>query len=725
MKLLTNTTSDVKVTGPHFGNLQLGIEQTNFGLAIQILMELYKNPIGSIVRELGANAYDAMRAAGKRDAPIEIILPHALSPNLIVRDSGNGMDYNFITQVYSNLLSSTKRDDNEGIGGFGVGSKSPLGYSNAYSVVTVSNKRKISFVVSRNGGFCLLGDEITDEEDGTTVTVPVKSGDYQAFKDATQWLRYMDPPPLIDGVPMRKEPIFLEGTYQTQGDIDIAGRWFIADDSTTYDKDPQILLGPIPYDIELKYLPTLTRTASVAGRAGKLRIEVPIGSLEVTPSRESLQYSTKTKQVLEAVLTAVTLSVKPVVEKRLGEYEYHIDARKVCAEYNLSHWWGSSNDNCPYTKRIELPYAEGWKEYSFKSYSPNSKVGCRDISSIYYPERVIGVFIDDNPLHPLVRIRECLSGFNASASIIVGPPDSKILGDKLFPIVPLSTLPLPDKVPTPNTRSSKSTKVLNKLDRGHVRALLWNDKEVHSEGKILLYTHTTDTTIPLDGEGYYIPMSGGKVVHEHLNGLLGAYQVNTLIGILQLGDDQPLYVVSPQTVSRLGPGYKNIIDAVHEYLTPWLVWWKKLSVLPLLPNSLRHVTPNNLEPSYLCEYMKLMYEARTLSQHMGDINHLYSTSFYNWIPEVEGNPILQLRDLVIKVYPMLWDREFNHCSWNVDHVVDYALKAEHHLQNTSCRLSDNPDPAIIDTAPSPLMDGKELMIHYYQRYSDVRRYYSI
>ena len=63
--------------------------------AFQILSSnLYSNPLGSMIRELSTNAYDAHVMVGKADEPFHLTLPNSLEPSFKIRDFGPGLSHN-------------------------------------------------------------------------------------------------------------------------------------------------------------------------------------------------------------------------------------------------------------------------------------------------------------------------------------------------------------------------------------------------------------------------------------------------------------------------------------------------------------------------------------------------------------------------------------------------------------------------------------------------------
>lgn len=88
---------------------------------MDVLAKLYDNPVEAAIREYVSNAYDANVEAGSTE-PVHLHVPTEDEPYLEVSDTGNGLDYLGIVSVFANFGTSTKRDSNEFIGGFGIGS---------------------------------------------------------------------------------------------------------------------------------------------------------------------------------------------------------------------------------------------------------------------------------------------------------------------------------------------------------------------------------------------------------------------------------------------------------------------------------------------------------------------------------------------------------------------------------------------------------------------------
>ena len=124
------------------------IDKSAAGLVMDILAKLYANPLAAAIREYTSNAIDAHVAAGI-DRPVEVTLPSRRNQWLTVRDYGKGLTAFDILTVYANFGSSDKRDSDDFIGGFGIGSKSGLAISDAIYINSWTDGKLNSFVIKR------------------------------------------------------------------------------------------------------------------------------------------------------------------------------------------------------------------------------------------------------------------------------------------------------------------------------------------------------------------------------------------------------------------------------------------------------------------------------------------------------------------------------------------------------------------------------------------------
>lgn len=150
------------------------IDKSSAQLVMDMLAKLYSEPHRAVLREYVSNAYDA-NVEANATKPVYVHLPEKDEPWLSVRDYGKGLDYLGIVSVFANFGTSTKRDSDNLIGGFGIGSKSGLAISDTINVTSVCNGLLNEFVLERTPNGIITRftheNEPTTDESGTTITI--------------------------------------------------------------------------------------------------------------------------------------------------------------------------------------------------------------------------------------------------------------------------------------------------------------------------------------------------------------------------------------------------------------------------------------------------------------------------------------------------------------------------------------------------------------------------
>jgi hypothetical protein len=140
---------------------------------------LYTHPELATVREPICNAWDAHITAGKTDQPIII---NVTERGFSVQDFGSGIPHNMIGKIYGTYGDSTKREDSDVTGGFGLGSKAPFAYTDLFEVVSCNEGTKTIYRVSKSsmekGGKPAIHKvvDMPTEETGITVSFGLKEG---------------------------------------------------------------------------------------------------------------------------------------------------------------------------------------------------------------------------------------------------------------------------------------------------------------------------------------------------------------------------------------------------------------------------------------------------------------------------------------------------------------------------------------------------------------------
>lgn len=183
------------------------IAQDALGAIMQVLTQMYPQPILATARETITNADDEHRRAGVTDK-VEVDLPTAARPTLVVRDRGRGMTSEILLGNFGAYGSSTKRGDDVETGMLGIGAKAPLAYTSTFTVDTVSEAdgRIVAEVGVDGDGLpyvevLLHEPEFDTGQTGTTITVPVAAEDVGQFRETVSSLAEQYEPQrlLVDG----------------------------------------------------------------------------------------------------------------------------------------------------------------------------------------------------------------------------------------------------------------------------------------------------------------------------------------------------------------------------------------------------------------------------------------------------------------------------------------------------------------------------------------------
>lgn len=269
------------------GNLT-AIEEKVFGVAedglphiYEMLSDIYSNPELAVLRELSANGLDSQIEAGYT-GPVEVFLPNSLNPIVKFVDHGTGMSIDKLQEIYTNYGASTKRGTNTQVGMLGIGSKSPLAVTDSFTIVTVCDGVKTVGQISKNdhgvGVLRILDTCTTDEPSGTTIAIPVTNNIQKWRDEARELFQFWAPGSIVvDG----REPDFIEGirindriTVLSKGSYND----YVVQGNIHYAVDNQYRLGEWPYSV---------------------LVNIPIGSVSFTPSRDALKYNTVTINFLK------------------------------------------------------------------------------------------------------------------------------------------------------------------------------------------------------------------------------------------------------------------------------------------------------------------------------------------------------------------------------------------------------------------------------------------
>lgn len=285
---------------------------------------LYSDKIKAIIRELSTNAADSQVAAGKPDEQFIVHLPNSLEPFFSVKDTGTGLSHQDITTIYRTFFDSNKTRTNDQTGCLGLGSKSPFSYTDQYSIESIHDgvKRIYNSFINKDGIPSLgkIGETQTREPNGVEIKFAVKSFDFSAFATkASEVLRWFKVSPKVIGVAEFSFPkidyLIEKPTYQI----------YRVKTQVSY-----VVMGNVAYPIGYNNLWNL----DLSNQERKIlewgaNIYVPIGSLEITANRESINFDKDSIKVIKSVLADALIDTKTLAQDELKNVRTAWEARKI------------------------------------------------------------------------------------------------------------------------------------------------------------------------------------------------------------------------------------------------------------------------------------------------------------------------------------------------------------------------------------------------------------
>ena len=312
-------------------NVSFGIKASGIHHVLGILRDqLYSDKEGAVIREYACNAYDAHVEAGCVDRPIEVFLPTRLKPELKVRDFGSALSDHEIQDVYAFYGESTKRSSNEMTGMLGIGSKSAFAYGDNFVINSYIDGTKHIYNAyidpSQVGQISKLGEEQSDEENGIEIVVPVKDEDIEVFQaKAKTLLAFFKVKPLVHNASFE----FDNYDVLVQGD---GWRWENRNDNRYYSGSATIVMGNIGYPLAARKL-NFSDEEITEGLDDvvneNLIIDMNIGDVEVSASRENLQYTEFTINNIKNKLRKIKSEMADEITKQFEEADTLFGAKQL------------------------------------------------------------------------------------------------------------------------------------------------------------------------------------------------------------------------------------------------------------------------------------------------------------------------------------------------------------------------------------------------------------
>lgn len=319
--MLIDTKADVKsdLQGKNF-NFELN------GKTFKALFsDIYTDKIGSVVREIASNCRDSHVEADKADVPFDIkIGSDGFGSNIIsFTDYGVGMSKRDIKKLFTSFFSSTKDKDNNAIGGFGIGSKSPLAYTNQFTVTSIKDNKKNVAVITKIDNVpqysLVIDDYPTDSENMTVVTIPIEDKDVGKFLKAIKEQLWLFNP--LPNVEVDSEDFSFDNRKLIFEDGDVSV--YYNDSKRSPEYNVFIDIGGIPYIfVHNKSFAHVHKYFTVVYKQ-------PIGKYELTLSRESISLSVDDKENIFSEINRSVNRFQAFIEKQ--DIDYWLENRYMFA----------------------------------------------------------------------------------------------------------------------------------------------------------------------------------------------------------------------------------------------------------------------------------------------------------------------------------------------------------------------------------------------------------
>ena len=364
MKLENKNHSHEAIIGVQESNA-LRISSDSQAMIIDSLINLYSDPIGSVVRELTSNCIDAHR---ERDLKLHGKIPLAdtddiswfdnrlsvsvslvdsnpllnLDANISFNDYGIGLSPQRVKDIYTVLGTSTKRDDNHQIGGFGLGCKSPWAYVDQFYVNTRYNGIEYYYLMHKGESvpaMDLVYKKETTQKNGTSVIIPLKS---KTRNEINKFVSSIND----------QLPFFEHVVYEGFDDYDRIRTWKLEEDHEDYviyknlnAYKYKMLVGNVVYPLDTDLLGEITHNDVKIDLSPDLVFKFKIGELDLVPSREAVRYTPRTKTAILNKISKVLDTFKVEVESKVKALDDLYEAYMFYKDVNRYVYGGPRIEN--------------------------------------------------------------------------------------------------------------------------------------------------------------------------------------------------------------------------------------------------------------------------------------------------------------------------------------------------------------------------------------------
>ena len=338
--MIINAANEVKTNIAK--SVEFGVSNNSAQLFRMLSDFLYSQKEKAVLHEISANAVDAHKLIGKGDVPILVTAPTRLESKLRIRDYGPGLCEDDVYRLLTTYGESGtyKRDSNEYFGAFGIGSKSVAAVSNTWQITSWHagiGKEYLVFINEHSiPSLTKVREFDCGNEIGLEVSIPINPSLSSNWTNclADVYEHYSVRPSIHN-----YNVIFKSSAKSFETDD-----FYIKADSNSniYGAKPKFVLSYRAYPVEINKIIGITDLQKVFVNRDAIMFKFQTGELELSLSRENLQY---TQNTIEAILQKIRTSMIQMqvefikdVEKASDSLEYRVMAITSFKKYLGNGW---------------------------------------------------------------------------------------------------------------------------------------------------------------------------------------------------------------------------------------------------------------------------------------------------------------------------------------------------------------------------------------------------
>jgi hypothetical protein len=308
-------------------------------ILVDLSDKMYENKELAVVREYSTNAADAMTKAGKPLSDIIVTLPTFEDATFKIRDFGEGLSEQKISDVYCVLGASDKRNSNAYNGMFGYGCKAGFAHADSFFVTSWCEGLKTVYQ-------CIKGDTrtphqairlsrvSTDEPTGIEISVPVKNSSVYTFQQvASDFYRFWDVLPTLQKM---DQTYFNRITEWKKQIPSLKGEgWEIYPNTGVGSSRGVVYMGYVAYPIQWSIFynkMSLTEEKRILFDLlsnNHLVLYCNIGEVSFTNSRESLEYTEDTFNFLMKKIESIFGKIVDTIQDKFSGADSLWEAKKL------------------------------------------------------------------------------------------------------------------------------------------------------------------------------------------------------------------------------------------------------------------------------------------------------------------------------------------------------------------------------------------------------------